>query len=181
MSLLVIQQCHHWAAELFGGLGDCVYSIFPEFVISAMSLLTLVAFSALTLLVGRQEDRKGIWPVKKQSAGVVVCLEWGPDLHMAQLMPLPLIVSCFSASVGGWVGVCVCVLLTLALLLDSSVAVLTAFELWSHSYVIELLFAISYCCSVCFSNLIESFTKLQKPKQRFTAFHRRCCFDSLIL
>jgi len=62
---------------LFGGLGDCVYSIFPEFVISAMSLLTLVAFSALTLLVGRQEDRKGIWPVKTEwwGAGVVVCLE----------------------------------------------------------------------------------------------------------
>ena len=29
-------------------------------------------------------------------AGVVICLELGADLHMAQLMPLPLIVSCFS-------------------------------------------------------------------------------------
>ena len=27
---------------------------------------------------------------------MVVCLERGADLHMAQLMPLPLIVSCFS-------------------------------------------------------------------------------------
>jgi len=27
---------------------------------------------------------------------VVICLERGADLHMAQLMPLPLIVSCFS-------------------------------------------------------------------------------------
>jgi len=27
---------------------------------------------------------------------VVVCLERGADLHMAQLMPLPLTVSCFS-------------------------------------------------------------------------------------
>jgi len=27
---------------------------------------------------------------------VVVCLEQGADLHMAQLIPLPLIVSCFS-------------------------------------------------------------------------------------
>jgi len=27
-------------------------------------------------------------------AGVVICLELAPDLHMAQLMPLPLIVSC---------------------------------------------------------------------------------------
>jgi len=28
-------------------------------------------------------------------AGVVMCLEWGADLHMAQLMSLPLTVSCF--------------------------------------------------------------------------------------
>jgi len=27
---------------------------------------------------------------------VVVCLEQGADLHMAQLMPLPLTVSCFN-------------------------------------------------------------------------------------
>jgi len=47
----------------------------------------------LTLLVGRQEGH----PVcKKLSAGVVICLERGADLHMAQLMPLPLTVSCFS-------------------------------------------------------------------------------------
>jgi len=29
-------------------------------------------------------------------AGVVICMERGADLHMAQLMPLPLTVSCFS-------------------------------------------------------------------------------------
>jgi len=29
-------------------------------------------------------------------AGVVICLERGADLHMAQLMPLPLTLSCFS-------------------------------------------------------------------------------------
>jgi len=29
-------------------------------------------------------------------AGVVICLERGADLHMAQRMPLPLTVSCFS-------------------------------------------------------------------------------------
>jgi len=42
--------------------------------------------------------RKGIRPVKTEwwCAGVVIYLEWGADLHMAQLMPLPLIVSCFS-------------------------------------------------------------------------------------
>ena len=44
-------------------------------------------------------DRKGIRPVKNLSggvAGVVICLEWDADLHMAQLMPLPLTVSRFS-------------------------------------------------------------------------------------
>jgi len=46
------------------------------------------AFTALTLLVGRQE---GWW-----GAGVVICLVRGADLHTAQLMPLPLTVSCFS-------------------------------------------------------------------------------------
>ena len=42
--------------------------------------------------------RKGIWPVKTQwwGAGVVICLERGADLHMAQLMPLPLTVFCSS-------------------------------------------------------------------------------------
>ena len=53
------------------------------------------AFSALMLLVGRQERhpacKKQLW-----GAGVVVCLEQGADVHMAQLMPLPLTVSCFS-------------------------------------------------------------------------------------
>jgi len=29
-------------------------------------------------------------------SGMVICLERGADLHMAQLMPLPLTVCCFS-------------------------------------------------------------------------------------
>ena len=43
--------------------------------------------------------RKGIRPVKKLewcNTGMVICLERDADLHMAQLMPLPLTVSCFS-------------------------------------------------------------------------------------
>jgi len=53
------------------------------------------AFSALTLLVGRQEGHPAC---KKRVVGVgmVICLERGADLHMAQLMPLPLTVSCSS-------------------------------------------------------------------------------------
>jgi len=48
--------------------------------------------SALTLLVWRQEGH----PACKKLSGVVICLERGADLHMAQLMPLQLTVSCFS-------------------------------------------------------------------------------------
>jgi len=42
--------------------------------------------------------RKGTRPVKTElwGAGVVICLERGADLHTAQLMPLPLTVSCCS-------------------------------------------------------------------------------------
>jgi len=46
------------------------------------------------LLVGWQEGHPAC---KKQwwGGGVVICLERDADLHMAQLMPLPLTVSCF--------------------------------------------------------------------------------------
>ena len=60
-----------------------------------MVKLSKTAFSALTLLVGRQEGHP---TCKKQwwGTGVVICLERGADLHMVQLMPLPLTVSCSS-------------------------------------------------------------------------------------
>ena len=54
------------------------------------------AFSALTLLVGRQEGHPACKKTEWWCAGMVICLERGADLHMAQLMPLPLTVSCFS-------------------------------------------------------------------------------------
>jgi len=49
----------------------------------------------LTLLVGRQEGHPAC---KKLSGGALAWLsvERGADVHMAQLMPLPLTVSCFS-------------------------------------------------------------------------------------
>jgi len=62
-----------------------------HYLLSPTSLLfTLFSlFSALTLLVGRQEGHpacKNEW----WDAGVVICLGRGADLHMAQLMPLSL-------------------------------------------------------------------------------------------
>jgi len=53
------------------------------------------AFSALTLLAEWQEGHPACknWVL---GAGMVICLERVADLHMSQLMPLPLTVSCFS-------------------------------------------------------------------------------------
>ena len=53
------------------------------------------AFSALTLLVGQQEGHPACKKLSGGVRGMVICLERGADLHMAQLMPLPLTVSCF--------------------------------------------------------------------------------------
>ena len=60
------------------------------------------AFSALTLLVGRQEGHPACKKTEWWGAGVVICLERGADLHMFQLMPLPLTVSCFSKTQTGF-------------------------------------------------------------------------------
>ena len=46
-------------------------------------------------MVGRQEVHPACKKTEWWGAGVVICLERGADLHMAQLMPLPLTVSCF--------------------------------------------------------------------------------------
>jgi len=65
-----------------------------KYVSLLLYFLACIAFSALTLLVGRQEGH----PVcKKLSGGVLawLCLERGADL------PLPLTVSCFSKI---WIG-----------------------------------------------------------------------------
>ena len=48
------------------------------------------------LLVRWQEGHSACKKLEWRGAGVVICLERGADLHMAQLMPLPLTVSCFS-------------------------------------------------------------------------------------
>jgi len=86
-----------------------------------------VAFDAASCAAG---GTKGIRPEKNVwwGAGVVSCLERGADLHMAQLLPLPLTVSCFteiqigftflvpfySGSPGQWAvkRVCMCVLIS---------------------------------------------------------------------
>jgi len=61
-------------------------------------MVVVSAFSALTLLVGRQEGHPACKKLEWLGAGMVISLERGADLHMEQLMPLPLTVSCFSKS-----------------------------------------------------------------------------------
>ena len=61
-----------------------------------MYVASKYAFSALTLLVGKQEWHLAYKKTEWWGAGMVICLERGADLHTAQLMPLPLTVSCFS-------------------------------------------------------------------------------------
>ena len=64
--------------------------------ISALLACLVIAFSALTLLVGWQEGHPACKKLEWWGTGMVICLELDADLHMAQLMPLPLTVSCFS-------------------------------------------------------------------------------------
>jgi len=48
-----------------------------------------LVFSALTLLVGRQEEHPAC-NIDWWADGVAICLEWGSNgLRMVQLMPLP--------------------------------------------------------------------------------------------
>jgi len=60
-----------------------------------------MSFSALTMLVGRQEGHPAC-KTEWWGAGMVIFLKRGADLHMAQLMLLPLTVSCFS-KIQNWI------------------------------------------------------------------------------
>ena len=53
----------------------------------------LQCFDAVGWAAGRAS---GLQKTEWLGAGVVICLEQGADLHMTQLMPLPLTVSCSS-------------------------------------------------------------------------------------
>jgi len=59
-------------------------------------ILSNSAFSALMLLAGRQEGHPACKKLEWWGTGMVISLKRDADLHMAQLMPLLLTVSCFS-------------------------------------------------------------------------------------
>jgi len=70
------------------------------YIIRFLTCLTSLSqtFSALTLLAGWQKAHPTCKKTEWWDAGMVMCLSQGADWHMAQLMPLPLIVSCCSKS-----------------------------------------------------------------------------------
>jgi len=68
---------------LFKGMTHFTFTIF----------MCLQSFDAVGWATGRAS---GLEKTERWGAGVVICLERGADLHMAQLMPLTLTVSCFS-------------------------------------------------------------------------------------
>jgi len=95
-----IFQIKHTEATLSNSSRKLLWFVITKMLIAVLTnkfivlfIVMLFAFSALTLLVMRQEG-----PVRIEwwGAGVVICLDRGAYLHTAQLMPLPLAVCCFS-------------------------------------------------------------------------------------
>ena len=78
---------------LFSSLSSLWFPIFlpaiPSLSLPFSLLLFLCSFLASNFILF-------LFPVECWGAGVVICLEWGADLYIAQLMPLPLTVSCFT-------------------------------------------------------------------------------------
>ena len=112
------------------------------------------------LLVGWQDGHPACKKTERWGAGVVICLERGADLHMVQLMPLPLTVSCFSKVQIGCV-MCVLVFWYDIILLaqqcwtDYSLNSISAFNLlvgWQEGHqtrkIPTPLFAIKQCSCV---------------------------------
>jgi len=54
----------------------------------------------LTLLVGRQERHLACKKLEWWGTGMAICLEQDADLHMAQLMPLPLSLASVKSRLG---------------------------------------------------------------------------------
>jgi len=77
----------HWSCGICGENGTGFHGIHLIYICPSS------AFSALTLLAGRQEGHPAC---KKLSDGCWHGYLSGADSHMAQLMPLPFTVSCFS-------------------------------------------------------------------------------------
>ena len=144
-------------------------------------LIYLVAFTALTLLVGWQEGHPACKKTEWWGAGMVICLERRADLHMAQLMPLPLTVSCFSkiqigitfwyrltwvvldkGPLNGCVCLCMCVLLLLLLV--------TRKRLMTLHVGVGQIICISSKRDVCVGSRLHHARTLEHLKRRTVKF-----------
>ena len=75
----------------------CKYTACSDLELTASAAVAAAdPFSALTLLVGWQEGHPACKKTEWWGAGMAICLERDADMHTAQLMPLPVTVSCFS-------------------------------------------------------------------------------------
>ena len=72
--------------QVMHAVGLCCLCFIFSFFVCVWLPSVLFAFSALTLLVGRQEGHPACKKTERWGVGVVICLERGADLHMAQLM-----------------------------------------------------------------------------------------------
>jgi len=101
ISLLLSNSCHNYCQH------SSAYKSHPSSFILilhtyswSINFVLVLSFVPSVLWRCWLGGRKGIRPVKTEwwGAGMVICLQRGADLHMAQLMPLPLTVSCFNKS-----------------------------------------------------------------------------------
>jgi len=75
-----------------------IHAVISSYLQPSVLCLQCFAFSALMLLVGQQDGHLACKKTKCWDAGMVMCQGHGADLHMAQLMPLQLTISCSSKS-----------------------------------------------------------------------------------
>ena len=94
---------------------------------------------------------------------MVTCLEQGADLHIAQLMPLPLTVSCFSKIQIGFTFLVPADLGSPGKRAVKRVCVCLLYELFFIRNVECLLSCVNMCtCHVCFTiNLLSTYCCLQ--------------------
>jgi len=78
-------------------MGDAHRAIHNNCIFACHLIGFMIAFSTLMPLVGQQEGHPTCKKTEWWDAGVVLCLGQGADLHMAQLMPLPLITISYSS------------------------------------------------------------------------------------
>jgi len=80
------------------GTGTKYAGLHTQWLGSMFTVNNIKSQSALTLLFGRQEGNPASKKTEWWGVGMVICLERGVDLHIAQPMPLPLTIFCSSKS-----------------------------------------------------------------------------------